>query len=75
MTPWAERSPEKPALVEASGSWTYQQLASAISETKRRLREWGMRPGDRVMIVGENCREFVALLPAPRPGWMRGQYW
>ena len=64
VTPWAERSPEKPALVEASGSWTYQQLASAISETKRRLREWGMRPGDRVMIVGENCREFVALLLA-----------
>jgi long-chain acyl-CoA synthetase len=64
VTPWAERSPEKAALVEASGSWTYQQLASAISETQTRLREWGVRPGDRVMIVGENCREFVAILLA-----------
>ncbi len=62
VTPWAETSPDKPALVEASGTWTYRQLASAISETQSRLRKWGMRPGDRVMIVGENCREFVALL-------------
>ena len=61
---WARRSPDRPALVEASGTWTYRQLASAISETQRRLREWGVRPGDRVMIVGENCREFVAILLA-----------
>ena len=32
--------------------------------TQRRLRNWGVRPGDRVMIVGENCREFVAILLA-----------
>jgi long-chain acyl-CoA synthetase len=62
VTLWAERSPDKPALVEASGVWTYGQLASAISKTQSRLREWGVRPGDRVMIVGENCREFVAIL-------------
>jgi acyl-CoA synthetase (AMP-forming)/AMP-acid ligase II len=62
VTPWAESSPHRPALVEASGSWTYQQLASAISGTQTRLRKWGVRPGDRVMIVGENCREFVAIL-------------
>ncbi|MFZ0295199.1 MAG: AMP-binding protein, partial [Candidatus Sulfotelmatobacter sp.] len=64
VTSWAERSPKRAALVEVSGSWTYQQLACAISETQTRLQEWGVRPGDRVMIVGENCREFVALLLA-----------
>ena len=64
VTPWAESSPDRPALVEASGTWTYRQLASAISETQSRLRKWGVRPGDRVMIVGENCREFVAILLA-----------
>jgi long-chain acyl-CoA synthetase len=64
VTPWAEKSPESPALLEASGAWTYQQLASAISETQLRLREWSVRPGDRVMIVGENSREFVAILLA-----------
>jgi long-chain acyl-CoA synthetase len=64
VTPWAESSPDRPALVEASGTWTYRQLASAISETRSRLQKWGVRPGDRVLIVGENCREFVALLLA-----------
>ncbi|MGA8214149.1 MAG: class I adenylate-forming enzyme family protein [Candidatus Sulfotelmatobacter sp.] len=64
VKPWAERSPDRPALVETSGIWTYRQLASAISETQVWLRKSGVRPGDRVMIVGENCREFVAILLA-----------
>jgi acyl-CoA synthetase (AMP-forming)/AMP-acid ligase II len=64
VTPWAESSPDKAALVEASGTWTYGQLASAIAETQSRLHKWGVRPGDRVMIVGENCREFIAILLA-----------
>jgi long-chain acyl-CoA synthetase len=64
VTPWAESSPERPALVEISGSWTYRQLASAIAETQMWLQRLGVGPGDRVMIVGENCREFVAILLA-----------
>jgi long-chain acyl-CoA synthetase len=64
VTPWAKNSPDRPALIEASGTWTYRQLASAISETQGELRKCGVRPGDRVMIVGENCREFVAILLA-----------
>ena len=64
MKPWAERSPEQLALVEASGTWTYRQLAAVISETQAWLRDSGVRPGDRVMIVCENCRAFVAILLA-----------
>src|SRR5271155_1900025 len=64
VTPWAERSPDHPALIETAGSWTYGQLAAAISVAKKRLHELGVRPGDRGMIVGENCRSFVALLLA-----------
>ena len=64
VTPWADSSPDRHALAEASGAWTYRQLASAISETQEFLRKRGVRPGDRVMIVGENCREFVAILLA-----------
>ena len=59
---WCESSPDHPALVETSGTWTYRQLASAISEAQRWLTESGIRPGDRVMIVCENCRAFVAIL-------------
>ena len=64
VKPWAELWPDRLALVEDSGSWTYRQLASAISDTRGWLQELGVRPGDRVMIVGENCRAFVTILLA-----------
>jgi long-chain acyl-CoA synthetase len=62
--PWAERSPERLALVEASGAWTYRQLEVAIGRTEAWLQAGKVRPGDRVMIVCENCRAFVAMLLA-----------
>jgi acyl-CoA synthetase (AMP-forming)/AMP-acid ligase II len=61
---WAERTPEAPALQESAGSWTYRELATALSETGEWLRGLGVRPGDRVMIVGENSRALAALLLA-----------
>ena len=64
VKPWAERSPDRPALVEAAGTWTYRQLASAVDEARTWLVASGVRPGDRVMIVCENCRAFVAILLA-----------
>jgi acyl-CoA synthetase (AMP-forming)/AMP-acid ligase II len=64
VKPWAETRPDHPALLEASGTWTYLELASAISHTQTWLCNSGVRPGDRVMIVGENSREFVAMLLA-----------
>ncbi len=64
IKPWAERSPEHPALVEPAGAWTYRQLAAAVSDTARWLLHSGVRPGDRVIIVCENCRALVAILLA-----------
>jgi acyl-CoA synthetase (AMP-forming)/AMP-acid ligase II len=61
---WVERSPDRYALVEASGAWTYRQLDSAVGATQAWLLASGVRPGDRVMIVCENCRAFVAILLA-----------
>ncbi len=60
IKPWAERLPDQPALVEASGTWTYRQLALVVAETQAWLIDSGVRPGDRVMVVCENCRAFVA---------------
>ena len=57
----AKNSPDQLALVEASGSWTYSQLGSVIEQTKGWLQTLGVRPGDRVVIVCENCRAFVAI--------------
>lgn len=59
---WSERSPDRLALVESSGAWTYRQLAVAVSGAGRWLLDAGVRPGDRVMIVCENCRALVAIL-------------
>jgi long-chain acyl-CoA synthetase len=64
VKPWAESSPDHPALVEAGGAWSYAQLALRISDAQSWLRDSGVRPGDRVMIVCENCRAFVAILLA-----------
>jgi acyl-CoA synthetase (AMP-forming)/AMP-acid ligase II len=62
FAPWADRLPDHPALVESSGIWTYRQLATVLADTHRWLLDLGVRPGDRVMIVCENCRAFVALV-------------
>jgi long-chain acyl-CoA synthetase len=64
VTGWAEKAPDHPALIESTGAWTYKELASAVSDTQSWLRELGVRAGDRVMIVGENCRAFVTILLA-----------
>lgn len=62
LKPWVAKSPNHPALVESSGSWTYAEFAAVIAQTQDWLSQSGIRPGDRVMIVGENCRAFAALL-------------
>src|SRR5580700_1769031 len=64
IKPWAKRSPERLAVAEASGSLTYQQLETVVGETQSWLHESGVRPGDRVMLVCENCRAFVAIFLA-----------
>src|SRR5271165_6475639 len=64
VTFWAERFPDRPALVETGDTWTYGELKSCILSARVLLSERGVRPGDRVMIVCENCHAFVAFLMA-----------
>jgi long-chain acyl-CoA synthetase len=61
---WALNSPDHPVLVESGGSWTYRQLADAVAGARDWLKKAGVRPGDRVIVVCENCRTFVALFLA-----------
>lgn len=61
---WAERSPLNDALIEPSRTWTFSELASAVANTREWLMARGVRPGDRVALVCENCGSFVALLLA-----------
>lgn len=61
---WAERLPDHNAVVDPNGSWTYRELERVTFQTADWLRSSGVRAGDRVMIVGENCREYAAVFLA-----------
>ncbi len=61
---WAKKEPHRPAVIEDEVNWTYGDLAEAVQEAKNLLVGLGVWPGDRVLIVNENCRAFVALLLA-----------
>jgi long-chain acyl-CoA synthetase len=58
---WAQRSPESAVLLDSNGSWDYLQLQSAVTRAEEFLKNAGIRPGDRVVLVCENSREFVVL--------------
>lgn len=59
---WAERTPDAPALIESDRSWTYAQLLRSVESAAQLLRELEVRPGDRVVVVGENCALQIALI-------------
>lgn len=61
LKPWAERAPDAIALSDRDGEWSYAELGRAVEDTQIWLARLGVRPGDRVMIVGENCRALAAL--------------
>ncbi len=56
------RDPRAEALREGESAWTYADLAEATRAAASQLVAAGVRPGDRVMIVGENCAALVALM-------------
>lgn len=64
VTRWAGALPDHLALAENTDGWSYRQLDSTIHETRDWLRNSGVRAGDRVMILCENCRAFVAIFLA-----------
>jgi acyl-CoA synthetase (AMP-forming)/AMP-acid ligase II len=58
----ASRTPDAPALIEDGRTISYRQLVEAIDRQAALLRELGVRPGDRVLLVSENCAAQVALV-------------
>jgi len=59
---WASVAPDAPALTEQGASLSYGVLWEAVRQACELLRQRGVRAGDRVMIVSENCREQIAFL-------------
>lgn len=58
----AALAPDAPALHQDGRCWSYAQLADEVDAHAALLRQLGVRPGDRVMVVGENCVAQVALV-------------
>lgn len=58
------QQPNWPALYEGEISLSYSQLRQASIELAEQLSQDGVRAGDRVMLVAENCRLLVAALLA-----------
>ncbi|HEY2025173.1 class I adenylate-forming enzyme family protein [Paraburkholderia sp.] len=58
----AARDPRHIALIEDARRLTNAQLLQAVDAAAALLREWGVRGGDRVMIVAENSIAQIVLL-------------
>jgi long-chain acyl-CoA synthetase len=58
---WARSRPDAAVLHEGSRSWSWRELDTGRQALADQLAKRGVRPGDRVMIVGENCAAMVAL--------------
>ncbi len=62
-SPVAE-SPDRIALVEDGACWSYRELDRSVTEISSVLTSLGVRAGDRMIIVSENCIALAALLLA-----------
>ncbi len=62
IAPWASGFPDTIALQDEHCRLTYSELASVIEDAKDRLLMLEVRPGDRVLLVGENCVALGVLV-------------
>ena len=54
------KSPDRIALIEDGRAWTYRKLDRSVAELADGLRSLGIRAGDRMIIVSENCIALAA---------------
>jgi len=57
----ARRYPEKTALIMNEKNMTFKQLNESANCLAHGLMSLGVRPGDRVGLLAENCLEFVIV--------------
>jgi len=58
----ADIAPKQSAVVDHATTLSFEELRQATIHTSARLGELGVRGGDRVMVVSENCITAVVLL-------------
>jgi acyl-CoA synthetase (AMP-forming)/AMP-acid ligase II len=59
----SDTRPDAPAITDTLGiHWSYQQLNNAVEALAEQLRRHSVGPGDRVMLLLENCAPVVATV-------------
>ena len=61
---WLVEAPDRPFIYLPDRTVTYADLGRLVDTLEAELRDQGVRPGDRVLVVAENCPEHAALLLA-----------
>lgn len=61
---WSEVCPAKEAIIFGDKVFTYAELHRAVCRTACWLHTTGVRKGDRVAVVLENCPEFLMIFLA-----------
>jgi long-chain acyl-CoA synthetase len=64
IDPFVKRTPDHVALTEDGAAWSYRELDRHVRDVAHQLAALGIRAGDRIMIVSENCIALAALLLA-----------
>ena len=66
---WGVEAPERVALVDSNGEWTYGELATVSAGVRDWLRNCGVGQGDTVVVYGHRSAPLVlALLGTLRSG-------
>jgi len=60
----ARRYPEKKALIMGDQHTTFQELDSMSNKVANGLISSGIKPGDKVAVISENCLEFPVIVYA-----------
>lgn len=66
---WLRRSPDRvflhlPDTGGGPSTMTYAEVGTLVDSLKAELRADGVQPGDRVLVVAENCPQHLALILA-----------
>lgn len=61
---WLQDAPDRPFIHLPNRTLSYSDLGRLVDALEAELRSQQVRPGDRVLVVAENCPEHAALLLA-----------
>ncbi len=64
MDAWVAQTPTAPAVRDAHMALSYRELDAAARSAQAHLAGLGLRPGDRLLVVGENCVALCVLVLA-----------